>query len=277
MTLITSTIPAPTAPHYRFGDVLRSEWTKMRSVRSTTWTLALTVILTISIGIIAVLTEAAHWRHLSHPGRLPFDPTNVSLSGLVAGQFTIGILGVLAITAEFGTGTIRSSLAAVPDRKIFLVAKAATFALVALAVGEVVSFASFFIGQALLTSPVPHAAIGQPGVLRAVAGGGIYLALLGLLALGLGSIIRHTAGGIAAFVGLLLIIPVLISAFPSSVQNAVSKFLPMNIGNAMATTTSHLSKGAPPSFSPWVGLALLGAYALLALSIGGWRLVRRDA
>jgi hypothetical protein len=184
---------------------------------------------------------------------------------------------VLVISAEYGTGTIRASLAAIPNRPLFLAAKAATFALVALVVGEFVSFVAFLVGQAIISSPVPHASIGQAGVLRAVVGGGLFLAVLGLLALGLGSIVRHTAGALAAFVGVLLILPALLPAFPTSVQHAVSKFLPTTIGSAMTTVNPHLGKGASPTFSPWTGLLILAAYAACALAIGGWRLVRRDA
>jgi ABC-2 type transport system permease protein len=277
MTIITSTIPAPSGRHYRLGGVIRSELTKMRSVRSTTWTLLLTIVLTIGIGIIATATEASHWSHVSLADRLTFDPTSLSLAGLVVGQLTIGILGVLVITAEYGTGTIRSTLAAVPNRGIFLLAKVTAFAMVAFAVGEVVSFGAFFIGQAMLGHPVPHATIGQPGVLRAVVGGGVYLTVLGLLAVGLGTIIRHTAGALAAFVGVLLLVPALTPAFPSSVQNTISKFEPTTVGSAMSTVSGHVAKGSTPTFSPWVGLAIVGLYAAVALGIGAWRLVRRDA
>jgi ABC-type transport system involved in multi-copper enzyme maturation permease subunit len=277
MSLITATIPAPPAPRYRPTGVMRSEWTKLRSVRSTTWTLLATVVITIGIGILATSTEATRWTHSSLADRLSFDPTNLSLTGLLFGQLAIGILGVLAISAEYGTGTIRSSLAAVPDRRVLLAAKAAVYALVVLIVGEVVSFGAFFIGQMLIGGAAPHASIGQAGVLRAVAGGGLYLALLGLFALGLGSIIRHTAGAIAAFVGVLLIVPLILPALPTSLNHAIGKFEPVTIGNTMTSVNTHLGSGATPSFNAWVGLALMAGYAALALGIGGWRMMRRDA
>jgi ABC-2 type transport system permease protein len=277
MTIITTTIPKPAGPHYRMSSVIRSELTKMRSVRSTTWTLLLTIVLTIAIGAIATAAQSGHWSHVSAADRLTFDPTNLSLVGLVAGQLTIGILGIMVMTAEYGTGTIRSTLAAVPNRGLFLVAKVAAFALVALIVGEIVSFVAFFVGQALLISPVPHATIGQPGVLRAVVGGGLYLTLLGLLGMGLGTIIRHTAGAIAAFVGILLIVPALLAAFPLSVQNAVSKYEPMSIGNTMSTVNTHVTSGATPTFSPWAGMAILTLCVAAVLGLGALRLIRRDA
>jgi ABC-2 type transport system permease protein len=277
MTLITTTIPAPPAPRYRPTGVMRSEWVKLRTVRSTTWTLVATVVSTIGIGIIATSTEASRWAHSFPASHVSFDPTNLSLTGLLFGQFAIGILGVLAISAEYGTGTIRSSLAAVPNRRLLLAAKAAVFALVALVIGEVVSFGAFLVGQMLIGGGAPHATLGQAGVLRAVAGGGLYLALLGLLAMGLGSIIRHTAGAIAAFVGVLLVLPILLPALPTSLNHAIGKFEPVTIGNAMTSVNTHLGAGAAPSFNAWAGLALMAGYAALALGIGGWRMMRRDA
>ena len=208
---------------------------------------------------------------------MTFDPTNLSLTGVLFGQLMIGILGVLVVSAEYGTGTIRASLAAVPNRRLFLAAKAATFAIVAFLVGEVVSFVAFFAGQSLISGGAPHATITQPGVLGAVIGSGLYLTVLGLLAVGLGLIIRHTAGALAAFVGLLLIIPLLTPALPSSIENAISKFEPTTIGNAMTVVDTHLPSGSAPTFNPWVGLAILSAYAAVALGVGAWSLVRRDA
>jgi ABC-2 type transport system permease protein len=278
MTILTSTLPAPTGPRYRFSGVLRSEWTKLRSVRSTTWTLFATIAITIGIGVVATATEAGRWAHASPIDRLTYDPTSLSLTGLLFGQMALGILGVLIISAEFGTGTIRSTLAAVPNRPLFLAAKTAVFAFVALVVGEVVSFGAFLIGQMLLSGTAPHATLGQAGVLRAVAGGGLYLALLGLFALGLATIIRHTAGAISAFVGVLLILPLITQAFPSSIRNAIGKFEPAQIGNAMTSVnTSHLQQGYMPSFSPWAGMALMFGYAAVTLGIGGWLMMRRDA
>jgi hypothetical protein len=277
MTLITSTIPAPRVPHYRPSGALRSELTKLRSVRSTTWTLVATVVITIGIGILATATEASRWAHAAPIDRLTFDPTRLSLTGLLFGQLALGILGVLVLSAEYGTGTIRASLAAVPNRPLFLAAKTAVFAAVALLVGEVVSFAAFGIGQAILTGSAPHATLGQAGVLRAVAGGGLFIAVLGLLALGLASIIQHTAGAISAFVGVLLILPLITESLPSSIRNVIGKYEPLTIGNTMTSVHPNLQQGFTPSFSAWVGLAVLIGYAAVALGVGAWLTVRRDA
>ena len=187
-------------------------------------------------------------------------------------QLAIGVLGVLVITSEYGTGMIRATLAAVPKRPLVLAAKIIVFGAVALVVSEIVTFVAFFVGQSLLKSPVPHAALGQPGVLRAVVGSGLYLAVVGLLALGLGSLIRHTAGAISTFVGVLLILPLLLQAFPTSLQNSIAKFLPLTIIGAMSA-----SRSIPNSFAPWTGFMMLCIYSVVLLGAATIMFVRRDA
>jgi ABC-2 type transport system permease protein len=255
---------------------LRSEWTKLRSVRSTTWSLLATVALTILIGILATATEANRWAHLSPVDRLTFDPTSLSLTGLLFGQLAIGVLAILTMSAEYGTGTIRATFAALTNRPLVLAAKAAVFAAVSVVIGEVISFAAFFIGQSILAGTTPHALLSQPGVLRAVVGGGLYLVVLGLLALGIATIVRHTAAAISTFVGVLFVLPLIVHALPTSVQNAIGKFLPANIGAAMTTVNPGFRPDIHP-FGAWVGFGILCGYALAALVVGGWLLVRRDA
>ena len=282
MTITTTTVrpaspsPADAAPrHLRPTAVARSEWIKLRSVRSTWWTLVAMAALTVGIAAIAGATIPGRWASMSALDRLTFDPTHVSLQGLLFAELVIGVLGVLVMSAEYGTGTIRATLAGVPDRKLVLAAKAGVFAAVALVVGEVLSFAAFFVGQTLLTAPALHATLGAPGVLRAVVGGGLTVAVLGLLALGLATVIRHTAGAITAFVGLLLVLPIVIQALPTSINQAIGKFLPLNIGDTMITV--HHSALSSPALSPWTGFAVLCAYAAVALGAGGWMLTHRDA
>ncbi len=266
-------VGSPLPPgRYGLPGLLASEWTKVRSVRSTIWTLAVTVVLGIGLGAIATATTAARWSRMSLVSRLTFDPTRTSLTGLLFAQLAIGILGVLVVSAEYGTGTIRATFAATPRRPLVVVAKAVVFGVVALVVGEVVAFVAFFLGQSLLTGPVPHAALGDPGTLRAVVGGGLYLLVLGLLALGIATIVRHTAGAISAFVGVLLVLPIIVTALPSSIGNSIGKFLPANIGVVLLSVQPQAN-----SFSPWAGFFLLCGYALAALVVGGVLVVRRDA
>jgi ABC-2 type transport system permease protein len=276
MTIQSSTLPDIPPGHYGLVGAARSEWTKLRSVRSTIWSLAAMIALTIGIGILATATEASRWATSSPLDRLNFDPTALSLTGLLFGQLAIGVLGILVMSAEYGTGTIRATLAAIPSRPLVLATKALVFTAVSVVVGLAVSFTAFLIGQALLSGSAPHTSLGAPGVLRAVIGGGLYLSVLGLLALGLATIIRHTAGAISAFVGVLFILPLIAQALPSSIRDAIGKYLPANIGATLTSVVPGFRSGAP-AFSPWVGFAILCGYAVVALGVGGWLLQRRDA
>jgi ABC-type transport system involved in multi-copper enzyme maturation permease subunit len=153
------------------------------------WTLGVTVVLGIGLSALVAAETKAHWVPADRPG---FDPTQLSLIGVFFGQFTLGILGVLVMSAEYGTGTIRATFSAAPRRPLVLAAKPTVFGMVALVVSEVVGFAAYFLGQSLLTAPAIHTTLGSPGALRAVIGSGLYLCALGLFALGLAAIIRHT-------------------------------------------------------------------------------------
>lgn len=258
---------------YRFTGLVRSEWTKLWSVRSTTWTLLATAVVTLALSVLGTSQASSSWSTAAAATRRIFDPTSQSLQGVIYSQLVIGVLGVLVVSSEYATGTIRVTLAAAPSRTKVLAAKVVVFVVVAAVVGEALSFAGFFLGQGLLHAPAPHASIGQPEVLRAVAGSGLILAVLGVFALGLATIIRHTAGAITAYVIALLVLPLAIGALPMPTQNAVDEFLPAHIGFTMTSTqtvTDH------PAFPPWGGLALLACYAAAALAVGLLSLRRRD-
>jgi ABC-type transport system involved in multi-copper enzyme maturation permease subunit len=258
--------------HYRFSGLLRSEWTKLRTVRSTMWTLGFTIVIGVALATIFAAVVRVHWAKMTPSKRASFDPIGISMIGVYFGVLTIGILGVLAISAEYSTGTIRATFSAAPGRLRVLAAKTLVFGAVALVISEITAFASFFLGQAILTAPAAHVTIGSPGALRAVAGSGLYLCVIGLFSLGLATLIRHTAGAISAFTGTLLVIPVIGTALPSSLDNDLSRYFPLRIGAEMVS-------GQPLShaFSPWTGLAVLCVYAAVFLVIGGAVLVNRDA
>ena len=257
---------------YSMRGLFASEWTKLRTVRSTMWTIALTVVLGLGLSAIATAETRAHWSTMGLGNRLSFDATQTSLIGVAFAQFVIGILGILVVSGEYSSGTIRATFAAAPRRPKVLFAKAAVFGVVALVVSEAVSFLSYFLGQALLTAPATHTTLANATALRQVVGAGLYLCVLGLFALGLATIIRHTAGAIGAFVGALLIFPLIVQALPSSISQDIRRFLPVNIGNAITA-----AQPGSFSFSPWVGFAVLCAYAVGSLVIGGVLLVKRDA
>lgn len=286
MTIAATAGPAPVvdpvglpAGHYGPLGQLRSEWTKMRTVRSTIWSLVATVLAVVGIGAIATAVTAAHWRNSGIVDRIGFDPTARSLAGIFLGQIVIGVLGVLVMSAEYGTGTIRATLSAIPNRPLVLACKAAMFGLVAFVASEVLTFAAFFLGQELLKGSTPYATLSQPKVFTAVFGAGLVLTVLGLFALGLATVIRHTAGALAAYVGVLLVLPLIMGAFPQSIQNALMRYMPLVIGEQMTATrvgSDHAFNGFP-LFSQWAGFGVLCAYAAAALLAGGIVLVRRDA
>jgi len=278
MTAITTTVDLPRLARPQttrplFPDVVRAEWTKLRSVRSTYWTIVAAAAAMIGLAGLISAVFVNRYNQMSPADKASFHPVAFSLSGIFLAQLAIGVLGVLVITAEYSTGSIRSTLAAVPQRRLVLVTKAAVFATVTATVGIASSFAAFFVGQSILSGKGIQAHISDPGALRAVIGAGLYLAVLGLLALGLGTLIRHSAGAIASLFGLLFVLPGIISALPSSWDNAISPYLPSTAGQALIG--AH--HGHANLLSPWVGFAVFCAYAAAALLAAGIMLRRRDA
>jgi ABC-type transport system involved in multi-copper enzyme maturation permease subunit len=264
------TRPEPSRP--LFPDVVRAEWLKLRTVRSTYRTLAVVVVGMVGLGALFSAAYVSRVGHLSLADRFSFDATAHSLRGFFFAQLAVAVLGVLIMTSEYATGSIRATLAAVPQRRTVLAAKALVYTAVMFVVGEVASFAAFFVGQAILAQKHLQAHIGDPGVLRSVIGTGLYLTVVGLLALGLGALLRRTAGAVAAAVGLLLILPGLAAALPQSWQTHIDPYLPSNAGAAIMGGTIGSN-----SLSPWVGFGVFCAYAAAALVAGAWMLHRRDA
>jgi ABC-2 type transport system permease protein len=272
-------VDAPPSPALSsvFGATLRSEWIKFRSVRSTVWTLLAAAVATVGLGALLCAAYVSRYDNLSLAERARFDPTLFNLRGLFLAQLAIGVLGVLVISSEYTTGMIRTSFAAVPQRRTVVMAKSLVFLVVAFVVGTVACFAAFFAGQAILASK--HLASGHlnvglsdPGVLRAVVSGGAYLAVIGLLGLALGTMLRRTAGAIAALFGLVLVLPALASALPSPWGTDVPKYLPSDAGQAMFVIHQHSDL-----LSPGAGFAVLVGYAAAALALALYVVARRDA
>jgi ABC-type transport system involved in multi-copper enzyme maturation permease subunit len=270
-TAATPTVTAPSGLHVLRANV-RAEWTKLRSVRSTVWTLLATVGLAVGFGALIGASQMSSWDNLEPSERLRFDPTSFSLSGLFLAQLAVGVLGVLVISSEYATGQIRATFGATPQRLTVLAAKAITFTAVVVVTGVVASFGAFSVGQAIFASKDLGASISDPGVLRAVFGGALYLAGVGLLGVGLGTILRRTAGAVAALVGLLFILPIVTGFLPASFQETVGKYFPAQAGMSVWTVVP-----TPEALSPWAGFAVLGGYGVVTLAIGGLLLVRRDA
>jgi ABC-2 type transport system permease protein len=266
--MTTTTLSPPIRGGYDFRTVARMEWRKLRSVRSTWWIVAIFMVSLIGLAVLALSHE--NYPQLSAADRASFDPVHDCFIGLVLGQLLTGTLGVLAITTEFSSGMIRATFAAAPRRPLVLAAKAAVLGTVTLVAGELAAFAAFGAGQAALQAPAPHATLGQPGVLRAVLMAGAYPALIALIGLGLGALVRHTAGAICALVGMLFVLPLLF--FSPALQDASQNFLPHPMANAM-TAVKPLVHTLPPGLL----FALLCLYALAALAAGAYALTRRDA
>ncbi|MFH8736709.1 ABC transporter permease [Streptomyces sp. NPDC017964] len=265
MTAPQTTRALPAGRH-GFAHAAWMEWIKLRSLRSTPWALVATVVGMLVIGVVTMANT-----HAPSPDKADtFDPVNNVLAGIALGQLVVGVLGVLVVTGEYSSGAIRSTLAAIPNRPLLLAAKAGVFGAVTSAVGEVVAFATFFAGRLALGEGVPVPAIGDPGVLRAVILSGAYLAMVGLLGIALGAVVRHTAAAIGALVGLLYVLPAALSGLTGV---TVAKYFPTMIaGNSLA-----VSKPVADVLSPWVGFGMLCLYVVAALGAGGWLLTRRDA
>jgi ABC-2 type transport system permease protein len=278
--MATSTVPEhvklsdlpPASGRAGLPGALRSEYTKIWSVRSTYWTLLVLVV--VCIGLCALISGevASHWNQIGQPGHPNFDAANVALEPLSLGMLVIAVLGTLSITTEYSTGMIRTSLTAMPRRGVVFVAKALVFGVMALVIGEVLSFIMFFLGQALLHSTGRSVTLSDPGVTTAVVGGGLFLAACGLFAFGIGSIIRHTAGAIAASIGLLFVLPIVWNALPQSWQNDGFKFLPSQAGMDIWRTR-------PQSYyyGHWTEFLIFVGYTAALLVIGYILFKRRDA
>lgn len=257
--------------------VALSEWTKLRSLRSTRYGLLAALAMTIGFALIPALVNASRWSSMPAAEKASFNPLETSMIGVVMAQLAIGVLGVLIMSGEYSTGMIRSTFAAVPKRLPVLWAKAGVFGLVTFALSVPAMLIAFFAAQAILTG---HSVNGHdialsftdPGVARAVLGGALYLTLVGLFGLGIGAILRNSAGGISALAGVLFVLPPLMNVLPSSWNSAISPYLPSNAGQAIM---GALHGGA--SLSPWTGLALFAGYTAAAIALAAVLLRRRDA
>src|SRR2546421_4236187 len=263
-----------TLPAYRGAQrvtqvrVIRSEWTKLRSLPSTIWCLLATVVLVVGVGLAYAPLRVA--RPPADPST--FDSAAVSLAGVQLAQFAIGVLGVLFITGEYATGSIRVSLAAVPGRLPMLWGKAIAFGLVALVLCVPAVLASFLAGQSILSAKDLDTGLGEPGVVRAVLGSALFLTAVGLLGLGLGVLLRNTAGGISALFGLLFAPQLVLGLLPESVSDAAYRYLPTPAGAAVSSVHHD-----PLALSPWTGFALFCLYTAIVLGLAAWQLRRRDA
>jgi ABC-2 type transport system permease protein len=266
---------APTGVEVRSvsqARVIRSEWMKLRSLRSTIWSLLAAFVMVVALGILISIARASHIERESLVDRLTFDATATSLSGVFLAQLAVGVLGVLIMTGEYSSGMVRATFGAVPRRLPVLWAKAVVYAGVAFLLMLVAVFIAFFGGQAAFKGKHLNVSISDPGVLRAVIGAALYLTVVGLFGLALGSLVRSTAGGIATLFGLLLVIPIVTLFLPENWRNDIDKYLPSQAGQSVLSVVQDHN-----SLSPWAGFGVFCAYVAVAMAGAAILLVRRDA
>jgi hypothetical protein len=272
--------PAAPPEPYRasLAGTIRSEFTKLRSVRSTYWTLIVLFLAGIGFSIANCAGTAARWSQQPPGSHVGFDATQASVVGLaLLGQLAIVVLGTLAITSEYSTGMIAAALTVMPRRRMLYGAKAAVFGVVALIIAVVTSFAAFFIGQALLSSTHQAATLATPDALRAVVATALFVTLCGLFAYGLGAILRHTAGAMTTAYGLLFLVPQLAKALPNAWYIDVVRWLPGGDALNPLTSTTVLGRPFPHFFSAWGELGVFAVYAVILLAVGAVLFRKRDA
>jgi hypothetical protein len=274
-TLRVCDLPRPSAPRMTRlapARITRSEWTKFRTLRSTGFALVAALSMLIGFGIAASFATVHDWATMSAKDRASFDPLLTSLRGVDGAQLALGVLGVLWISGEYGTGLIRSTFAAVPKRLPVLWSKAAVLATVVFLLALPGTLIVFFASQSILQGKHISLAFTHPEVARALIGAALYLTLVALFSLGLGAVIRNTAGGIAALVSIVFVIPTLISVFGTSWKNAINPYLPTNAGAAI--TSIHQQAN---TLAPWTGFGLFLGYTAALLAVAAILLRRRDA
>lgn len=269
----TSTIQTSAAAD--FTGELRSEWTKIRSVRSTIWALVALVVVTIGFTALFNGLTVSQWENATDTQRqmVMLDPTGQILgSGFQFSQLAICVLGVLIMTGEYSSGTIRATLLAVPRRTPVLVAKIAVFAALVFVVAEAAALASFIVGATILRSRV-EVSIGDPGVLQAILGVGLYAAMLGVFAIAIGALLRHTAAAITAIIGFVLVLSPLALLLPGDWGRYVYAYLPTNAGQRIATTV----QGPTDLLTAWQGFGVFALWTAALMIGAGLLLKRRDA
>jgi hypothetical protein len=272
---LTGTLPAATG---RAGlpGALRSEWTKIRSVRSTLWSIG--AMAGVAIGLNALINWLSidrRWAQMvpaEQADRLAHPLDGILTGPMMVAQFAVAVIGVMAISAEYSTGMIRSTLQAQPRRMTILGAKVLVTTGLMLVVGEALSFAAYVTGKAVIAPHIPvH--LSDPGVLRAVVGAGLYIPVLALFSLAAGAILRHTAAGLTAVLGIMLVVSNLTQLLPDSWGHHINAYMPMNAGSLV-----FQQYVAPKQLlTPWQGLGVFAAETAILVVVSGWLMRRRDS
>ena len=279
MTSLTITT-RPTAPGPTRRTTLRrtlhSEFTKLRSLRSTYWIMFALILASVAWCVAYCLGTLHQWPHMSAQDPSGFDATQNTVLGLaLLGQLVIVVLGALVITSEYSTGMVRTSLTVMPRRATLYAAKAAVFAAVSLVVAFVASFGTFFLGRVLLSSTHVAMSLSQPGVLRSLIITALFVEACGLFAFGIGALVRNTAGALTLSFGCLALVPELIRTLPAFLHNDLTRWVPG--GDAINSMTATMGGQTPHTFSSWGELAVFAGYAAIVLAAGAVQFSRRDA
>jgi ABC-2 type transport system permease protein len=268
MSAVLTPTPAAAGPVTQVR-VIRSEWTKLRALRSTWYCALIAVVLIVGVG--AAIVASAKPNQVS--SALPAAAAvSISLYGILLAQLVIGMLGVLVFSGEYATGMIRASLAVVPSRLPVLWAKLIVLAGLVLPVALLAAAAEFFAAMAIQSSRGAAAiSLTDPGVLRTVIGSALYLSVAAVIGLALGALLRKTAAGLAAFAGMFLAVPIVVPYLGHSIAGS-APYLPSSAGGALwgQPLVSH-------PLGPWAGFAVLCGYAVVLIGLAAWRLRRRDA
>jgi len=251
--------------------VLRSEWTKFTSLRSTLYTLLVAVVLTVGFGALFAAVTANQYARFSPAELARFNPIITSLDGVTFSVLAVGVLGVLLMSGEYSTGMIRASLSVVPRRLPVLWGKLAVFTGVVLIVSVAATLSAFLLGQYLLSSNGLGVGLSATGAVRSVVGAALYLTVAGLIGVSLGALFRNTAAAISTFVAVFFVLPPLTLLLPASWTANFAQYLPSNAGGALF----GLDRITNP-LAPWTGFAVLCGYAAVLIGVAAWQLRRVD-
>lgn len=249
----------------RGWEILTSEWTKLRSVRSTFWTLLIAAVTAVGGSVVLAFSTRAS-------GMTPFDPLGSIFFGwLEYPVLAIGVLGVLVFTSEYSTGQIRTTFAAVPRRRALLAAKAGVMGIVSLALGELFAFASFFLSEAILSGHKNSLSISHPGVLGAVCAAGVSLFAVAMVGVGLGAIVRQTAGAVVALPAIIYL-PLIALSLPAPWNDRIGEFTMLMAAYQVVSLhpQTHL-------LSPGISMVVLLAWPAVLLLVAAVMITRRDA
>ncbi|UQX03033.1 ABC transporter permease subunit [Streptomyces sp. RerS4] len=256
-----------------FSAVLRSEWTKIRTVASTSWTLASALVVTVGISSALCGFIASNFEGMPKEQQVSFDPTLSSFAGMSLGQLAMIVFGVLVVGSEYSSGMIRTSLAAVPARASFLFGKLTVATALALVVGLATSFLSFFMGQAILGD---HSiGIGEDNVLRAVIGAGFYMALIALFSMGFTAILRSPMLALGILMPFFFLVSNILGAV--SATRKVAQYFPDQAGSRIMQVVPGGMDGPETPYGPWGGLGIMLLWVVASVLGGYLVLKRRDA